>query len=67
MDDDIIKTATEAEKELKKAVKEIVEICQYDLSANCNVDAHTEYVMYRITGGELPEDEWYIASAKGKL
>lgn len=44
---------------LRKLIEEIYDICMEDLSPNCRVTDHIDYIMYRINGGTESEEDWF--------
>lgn len=51
---------------LDKLIKEIYDIVQEDLSANCREIDHLEYIKYRLNGGIKDEEGWFIDASYGK-
>lgn len=49
---------------LRSLVRMIYCIYMEDLSANCREIDHIEYIEYRLKGGELSEDAWFLANAE---
>lgn len=51
---------------LDRLIKEIYDIIQEDLSANCREIDHLEYIKYRLNGGIKDEEEWFSDESYGK-
>ena len=49
---------------LRPLVKMIYRICTEELSSNCREIDHIEYIEYRLQGGELSEDDWFLSQAE---
>lgn len=41
-------------------LNKIINFSLEDLSANCRNTDHVEYIIYRLKGGELTEEEWFL-------
>ena len=48
----------------KATIEKIYNICMEELSANCRYTDHIEYIEYRLQGGELSEDDWFLSQAE---
>lgn len=49
---------------LRELIEEIYNICMEDLSANCRVKDHIDYIMYRLNGDTETEEDWYMLECK---
>lgn len=49
---------------LEEIIEKVYDIIEEELSSNCHRKDHLEYIQYRLNGGDLSEDDWFISEAK---